>query len=251
MRFRRFAKTLATVALIAAGIAALSIWWAAQAASRVPRFYQEAAKRMPTDVHAASAELQQQVTELQERVKQRGDWEATFTEPQINAWLSTELQREFPAVLPAGVVDPRVVLEADVIRVAARYVSSRFDWVISFNLHVRLTDQPNVLAIEVSELKAGELPLPISNFRKHITNAAAKGDLEVRWSEEQGNPIALVTVPSDHERYVSRPVLIEQISMRPGELYLSGHTGPHALQVFSPRGPIFRIASIVLNATLQ
>ncbi len=251
MKVRRLLRFTVVSLACLAGVLTLSGWWAARAASRIPEFYKKAAQRMPSDVHAASAQLEKQVTELQERVKQRGDWEATFTEPQINAWLSSELPHEFPSVLPAGVVEPRVVIEQDVIRVAARYVSSRFDWVISFHIHARLTDQPNVLAIEVSDLKAGALPLPISNFRKHITSAAAKGNLEVRWSEEAGNPIALVTVPSEHERYVSRPVLIEQINLRDGEIYLSGHTGPQALQVFAPRGPIFRIASIVLSATLQ
>ncbi len=251
MRFRRFFKRLAYGLAIFALIAGGFLWWAANTASQVPKFYEEAAQRMPSDMQAASQLLEKQVTDLQERVKRRGDWHATFTEPQINAWLATDLAREFPTVLPKGVVDPRVVIEPDRVRVAARYVSSRFDWVISFNLRVRLTDQPNVLAIEVDDLRAGNLPLPISNFRAQVSNFAARGDLEIRWSEEAGNPIALVTVPSEHERYVSKPVIIEQLNLEAGQVSLAGHTGPQALQVFSPRGPIFRIASIVLTAGLH
>jgi hypothetical protein len=248
---RRFFNllTFAAVALLLAGGGVL--WWAAKRASRVPKFYEDAAARMPHDVPAASQQLQKQVIALQERVQRRGDWFAVFSEPQINAWLNHDLAHEFPRVLPPGVESPRVVMEEDRLRVAARYRNKHFDWIISFCLQARLTDQPNVLAIEVSDLRAGDLRLPIANFRHHISNAAAKGQLEVRWSEEDGDPIALVTIPSDHQRYVSKPVIIERLDVLDGELQLSGHTGPHALQVFSPQGPIFRIASIVLTATLQ
>lgn len=247
---QRLLKRLAVSAGLVLLISIFALWWAANRASRIPKFYEDAKSRMPADVQAASTQLQNLVIDLQERVQHRGDWAATFTEPQINAWLDRELPHEFPAVLPCGVESPRVAMEDEKLRVAARYRSKRFDWVISFSLQARLTDQPNVLAVEVSDLRAGDLPLPIRQFRKHISNSAAKGGLEVRWSEEEGNPIALVTIPSDHDRYVAKPVIIESLKLSSGEISLAGHTGQHALQVFSPQGPIFRIASIVLTAGL-
>ncbi len=199
---------------------------------------------MPTDVIEASRELEHEVEILTTQVGQLGGWEATFTEAQINAWLVHQLPQEFSKVLPAGVEEPRVVIQDDKILAAARYKDSRIETVVSFELAIQLTAEPNVLALEVRQLKAGALPLPLGRFVDNITRRAARDELEIRWDQnDAGHPIALVTVPSIHPSYVRTPVIVESVSLSEGRITMAGHTGPQARVVFQPRGPVYKLAS--------
>lgn len=246
-RKRKMRRLLGWTLLGTAAIATAfgcSALWAIQKTQEVPDFYVQAASRMPTDVGEASRELQHEVEELTAQVGRVGGWAATFTESQINAWLVHQLPKEFSKALPAGVAEPRVVIEDGKILAAARYKDKRIETVVSFELGVQVTPEPNVLAIEVRQLKAGALPLPLGRFVEHISKRAAKDNLEVRWDTNAvGLPIALLTVPSTHHGYVRTPVIVESVTMTNGRIRLTGHTGPEARVSYQPQGPIYRLAS--------
>ncbi|MCA9207799.1 MAG: hypothetical protein KDA55_05555, partial [Planctomycetales bacterium] len=53
---------------------------------------------------------------------------------------------------------------------------------------------------------------------------AAKADLDIRWLEEDGEPVALLTIPAQHEQYRYKTVLLEQLECRDGEVFLAGRT---------------------------
>ena len=114
---------------------------------------------------------------------------------------------------------------------------------ISCELVVELTEQPNMLALHVTDLRAGALPLPLSKFRRGISAEAAKGGVDIRWDETESGPTALVNVPSEHPGYVRKPVIVESVQLLEGSLMLSGHTGPLAHESYSPLGPIYRFVS--------
>ena len=100
-----------------------------------------------------------------------------------------------------------------------------------------------MLAVKVSGLKAGALPLPLNKFLKGISKEAATGGIDVQWDMNESGPIALVTVPSEHPRYVISPVTVESVELTDGRLRLAGHTGPLAHQSYQPQGPIYRFVS--------
>ncbi|MCG8650139.1 MAG: hypothetical protein MI861_09910, partial [Pirellulales bacterium] len=154
-----------------------------------------------------------------------------------------ELPNKFPRLLARGASDPRIVIEEDRILAAVRYKDRRIDTVISCEVRVALTEQPNMLALKVSGLKAGALPLPLNKFLKGISSEAAAGGIDVRWDMAEAGPIALVTVPSEHPRYVLSPVMVESVELANGRLKLSGHTGPSAQYSYHPQSPVYRFAS--------
>lgn len=244
---RRLRRLLGCAGLSLIGIGAafgFSAQWALRKTREVPDFYVQAARRMPTNVIEASRELEHEVEVLTNQVGQLGGWEATFTEAQINAWLVHQLPKEFSKVLPAGVEEPRVVIQDDKILAAARYRDSRIETVVSFEIAIQLTAEPNVLAIEVRHLRAGALPLPLGRFVDNITRRAARDELEIRWDKnDAGHPIALVTVPSIHPSYVRTPVIVESVTMTDGRIRMSGHTGAEARVAYQPRGPVYKLAS--------
>jgi len=231
---------------IVALLAVASSWWALRRTQVVPDFYTQAAKALPADLDSAVVSLQEDVIQLRGDASKLGSWNATFTDDQINAWLAQQLEIEFPQLLPPGVIEPRILIDNGKVMAAARYQNHHIDTVVSCEVSVALTEQANVLAIRISNLRAGALPLPLASFLRGISQEAAKSDLEVRWDLGRGGPIALVTIPSEHPGYLHSPVIVESVNLNDGLLLLAGNTGTEARQAFKPQGPVYHLASATL-----
>jgi hypothetical protein len=218
-------------------------WWAVQQTQHVPEFYARATETPSLESARASRQLTAEVEQLQVDAATIGSWHTTFGDGEINTWLTEELPKKFPQLLAKGASDPRIIIEDDRVLAAVRYKNHHIDTVISCELEVELTEEPNMLALSVKHLKAGALPLPLSNFLRGISKEAGKGDIDVRWDVTDTGPIALVTVPSEHPRYVTKPVIVESVQLVDGALILSGHTGPLARESYRPRGSVYRFVS--------
>lgn len=240
---RRWIKRLFIVIAILMMVGGGVAWWLFKQTRQVPEFYTRATAQLPVETAEASRRLSADVEQLQKDAARLGSWRAEFSDDEINAWLVEELPKKFPRLLAKGASDPRVVIENGRILAAVRYKDSRIDTVISCEVQVALTEQPNMLALKVSGLKAGALPLPLSKFLRGITKEAAKGDIDVQWDLNEKGPIALVTVPSEHPRYAISPVTVESVALIDGQLTLSGHTGPTNRETYRPRGPVYRFVS--------
>ena len=236
-------RITASVLLLVIIVGLTGGWWALEQTQQVPEFYTRATESLPSSTVEASQHLQQEVEQLQSDAAKIGSWTATFSDDQINAWLIEELPKKFPQLLARGASEPRIVIENGRLLAAVRYRDRRIDTVISCQLSVELTEQPNMLALQVNHLKAGALPLPLNNFLKGITQEAAKGGVDIRWDGTESGPIALVTVPSEHPGYVRTPVIVESIQLADGNLILAGHTGPLAHELYSPLGPVYQFVS--------
>ncbi len=240
---RRLTKriSISFVAFIILGSAAG--YWAVEQTKVVPEFYAKAKEQLPVKTREASDRLQHDVEKFQSDVSRMGSWTAAFSDAEINSWLIEELPKRFPRLLAKGMDDPRIVIEDDKVLVAARYQDRRFDTIISFEVQVELTEEANMLALRLKNLRAGALPMPLSKFLKGITREAARGDVDVKWDLTDDGPVALVNVPREHPRYAASPVIVESVRLVDGILLLSGHTGSMAEQAFTPRGPVHRFVS--------
>jgi hypothetical protein len=240
---RRWTKVVAIAGTLIPLIGLSATWWAVEQTQHVPEFYERATSRLPASTVEASQHLKAEVQQLQSDAAMIGSWHASFSADEINAWLIEELPKKFPRLLAKGASQPRIVIEDGRVLAAVRYKDHRIDTVISCELQVELTEQPNMLAFRVQHLKAGALPLPLGNFRRGISKEAAKGDIDIRWDATESGPIALVTVPSEHPRYVNSPVIVESVQLTEGTLNLSGQTGPLARASYTPEGPLYRFVS--------
>lgn len=240
---RNWISRLVAVGVIIVTIAGGSSWWAFRQSRQVPEFYTRANTNHATTTVEASRRLQAEVEQLQSDAARIGTWRAAFSDEQINAWLIEELPQKLPRVAALGASEPRIVIEDDRVLAAVRYRHGHFDTIISCELNVELTEQPNMLAFRVSNLRAGTLPLPLNKFLQGITKEAARGDIDIRWDLTDAGPIALVTVPSEDPRYVVKPVVVESVFLYDGALMLSGHTGTLAHETFTPKGPVHQFVS--------
>ncbi len=217
---KRIAIIMCVISVIAGSIA----WWAVEQSQYVPEFYTRASTNRSVTTVEASRRLQAEVKQLQNDVAQIGSWRVAFSDEQVNAWLIEELPQKFPR-LAAGASEPRIMIEDDRVRAAVRYKTNHIDTIVSCEFVVEMTEEPNMLAFRVQNLRAGALPLPLTKFVNGITKEAARGDIDVRWDDTEKGPIALVTIPSTDPRYVLSPVVVESMMMYDGALLLSGHTG--------------------------
>lgn len=203
------------------GIAVLVLY---QAAQRQPTFYRQAMLVAPSEYEEAGDQLEQSVLDLHNEVRSVGRWEAVFTEEQINGWLVADMPDKFPNVLPAGTKEPRVAIDAEAVQVACKFDNGKIKTVVSMILDVDLTTDTNTLAVRVSKLRAGALPVPLKQFLDKIAVAARRGQISLQWRQIDGDPVALVTVPVTHEDYAHREIYVDTIELREGAIYLAGHT---------------------------
>lgn len=224
---KRLWKNPTLAAVLAGGgvVLLFCLLGAFRAARHEPEFYQQALNMEPQQQQEAGEQLERRVLELHNNVRRPGRWEAVFTDEQLNGWLSGDLEVKFPQLLPPGVSSPRVALGSHQARLACRYETPKINAVVSLALEVHLTDEPNVVAIRVRKARAGALPLPLKGFLDRIAEVAMQSGLVLRWAQEEGDPVALFKIPSEHEDYVTQGIFLESLELRDGEIYLAGRSG--------------------------
>ena len=203
---------------------ALVVWGFYRASTHEPEFYKAALKVEPAQQEQAGDALEQGVLELHNQAREEGRWEAVFTDEQLNGWLATDLAHKFPRLLPTGAKDPRIGITPDQIQIACRYQKANVETIISLALDVHLTASTNTLAVKISKLRAGTLPVPLKHFLDRISHAAHRSEIPLRWKVQDGDPLALITVPVQHEDYAHRAIYLETVELREGEVYLAGNT---------------------------
>jgi hypothetical protein len=210
--------------LVAAVIAAFSLY---RAARHVPKFYRELlVDTLPGDQQVvAGDQLERAALELHNQARQESNWEATFIDQAINAWLATELPQKFPRALPAGTSEPRVRFDENRFQAAVTYTIEGIPVVVSLAGDLYLTEQPNEIALRIRSLRAGLLPLPLKRVLSGASEAAGQADLVLRWSQHEGDPVALLRLPADATEADGKPIRLESLILRPHEISLSGRTG--------------------------
>lgn len=220
-RLLRIAAIVCGVVLLA-GLA--GVWFVYRASQRPVAWYDEVLDVQPPEAGSAGDEMERRALALVSDLKRPTDrWEAIFTDQQLNGWLAEDLAKKHGGALPEGVSQPRVRFDPGGARVACRYETPQFTTVLNLQTEVYLTDEPNVVAVRIRNARAGALPLPLKRFMDTVTEAANRQGIGLRWTEEEGDPLALIDLPTEH-REVKGRLLLKQLVLREGEIYLSGST---------------------------
>jgi hypothetical protein len=222
-RFLRFAFWSGLIALLLLAATAFVLYRGTQ---HVPEFYQQALAPTvsPQQQFEVGDDFEREVLELHNSATKPGRWEAEFTAEQINAWLASVLPRNHPQALPVEVREPRVKLTAQSAQLAWRLQTERFETVISLQADVYLTDQPNQIAVRLHAVRAGWVPIPLSQILERVSEAARRGGVDLSWSQQDGDPVALLRVPTRHPEFEDREFSLEQIELADGRLRLAGQT---------------------------
>lgn len=208
--------TLALSAVIAIGVGG-----AYYAAQQVRPFYERALKIEPEAVEQGSRELESRATALYSDAKQIGQWQARFTAQQVNAWFAKQQADDQKGELLAGIRDPRIAITRDCLTLGFRSKASGVETIFSVDASVLVT-KDGAIGIRLMSVRAGALPLPVMKAADILADATAKLKLPVRWSQQDGQPVAIVAIASPSLE--NRQFSIDSIELRNGEMYVAGHT---------------------------
>lgn len=203
-----------------------------QAVREVPAFYQQALAAPTARQEDASQELLAAATALANNVRRAGSWQAIFTAEQINGWLAVDLPENHRDLLPPGVSEPRVQLRPGAATIYCWYREKHVETVVSIDLSVYV-HEPNVVAIRLNSVRAGAVRIPMVKVIEGVSKAARDARWELRWLQTEGDPVALLTLPTsvDDEQV---KYSLTSLELREGELFLSGTTSYEG----QPREPV-------------
>jgi hypothetical protein len=153
------------------------------------------------------------------------EWTDQFTQEQINSYFQEEdfvRSGTMETVLPEGVRAPRVAIEPDKIRLAFRYGSGAWSTIISIDIRVWLTKEPNVVALELQSLHAGALPISAQSLLQQLSETAQQNHIEVTWYRyRNGNPVALLRFQADRPRPT---VQLRRLELHKGLIVIGGQS---------------------------
>ena len=211
---------LGSLAAIAALVVVLG--GAYYAARQVQPFYEQALRIEPEVLQQNRRELESRATALYSDARQHGQWHALFTAEQINGWVVAQLADKHGGELPTNLRDPRVAIEPELLTFGFGTTWGGVDTVVSVEASVFLTDE-GAVAIRFMSMRAGALPTPVLPFADWIAALCKELSLPVRWTQQDGLPVAVVEIPSDPSTE-KRRFYIDSIELGEGELYVAGHT---------------------------
>lgn len=174
-----------------------------------------------TDPQVA-ADLLTKFGDLKNDIRSKSDWGATFAATELNAFFRDSMSRDngLGGVLPDGLSDPRVSINGDRFRLAARYGSGFWSSVLSVELRGWLVkDEPNTVALELCGLWAGNLPLGSQSMLDAITEAARDANVVVTWYRNEGHPVGVFRFYADQPQPTT---LIRQFKIEDGKVTVVG-----------------------------
>ena len=225
---RRWIVGLALFGALAAGLAA-TLW---AGLTYRPDFYRTLLTLDPAQRQQRAGEFVSRSSQLRNDIVNESRWEAVFTADEINAWLAEDLVREFADRIPAGVSDPRVLLEPDRVTLAFTRQDAGVESVVWAVVRLRVVG-PNEVALTIEKVRAGALPIPTDSFFGRFQNRGTEFGLRLAWSKDGDSPVATLRYEPEPD---ARPVVLESIQVADGWIRLAGHTGAGA-QAQARAGP--------------
>jgi hypothetical protein len=157
----------------------------------------------PERIHASNSCLQNFLELLSAVRTQQSLWGQTFTDRQINSYLSEGFMKTGLAerLLPEGLSEPRVTFEPKRMRLSFRYRNRLINTVVSVTLRVWLPpSEPNVMAVCIEGFHAGAVPFKAQWLLERFSEAARQNEIDVSWYRHEGLPVALLRFQADQAR---------------------------------------------------
>jgi hypothetical protein len=152
--------------------------------------------------------------------KSEPELDIRLTDEQINSYFAEGFKTSnVEKSLPEKISEPRVLLEPDKVRLAFRYGHGLWSTIISLDFGVWLTEEPNVVGLEVQGLHAGSLPVGAQFFLDSLTDLAEQNGIQVQWYRYKGNPTALLRFQSAQQELAMQ---LQTLKIDKGSIILRG-----------------------------
>ena len=207
----------AALALLALGAGLGGLW---ATLHHTPRFYRELVEVPSEGRDRAADQFVKDSLQLRNDIANEPNWEAVFSDAEVNAWLAKDLLDQFADQLPSEVKDPRVAFDSDRVTIAFRLDQGPIRTVIWVVARPRIVGD-NALSLTLEKVRAGALPIPPERVYRALDEGAGKSGLAVTWTKEAGLPVVTIKARGDSAR---DEVVLEQVQVRSGQIRLSGRS---------------------------
>jgi hypothetical protein len=227
------AGLVASLVLIVPGAVWLSL-------THKPTFYRALTNVPRAELEGKARHFVASSLQLRNDISNERDWQAVFTDQEVNAWLAEDLVTHFADQIPPALHEPRVAFNAERITLAFQLDQGPIRTVIWVVARARVPED-NVLALTLEKIRAGVIPISVDRFIDPITEQARQHGLDVKWSRENDLPVALIRFNPDHDR---SDVVLERLSVRQGQIRLSGRSDRLQGALVTPTLPTRRVLQL-------
>jgi hypothetical protein len=191
---------------------------------QVPEFY-DAPLAHDSDLTARSSALMTRIQDLQNDIRTKSEWNATFAAADLNCFfreMMSDAENGFAGALPEGCHSPRVRIAGDRLYLGIRHGQGFWSTVVWVELRAWLPKHDvNVMAVELIGLHAGALPISGASILEGITEAMHESNVDVTWYRNGGNPVGLFRFYANQLRPATQ---IHTLKIADGQMSIGGRT---------------------------
>ncbi len=232
-------KTTKTLIWVGVGLGALaSIPLGAWFSLTYEPYYYRAMVGLSREQRAGRAKkFVAQSIQLRNDICNEPNWEAVFTDQEVNAWLAEDLVTHFADRLPPEVHEPRLLFEPDRIILAFQLQQGGVQSIITVIARPRVPGG-NTVELTLEKIRAGILPVPADNILDRIIDYARRHGIDAEWARKDGYPVVLMRYTPHIDR---EDVQLEELQIRDHQIRLAGRSD-RAKGAFSrPTLPSWRV----------
>ena len=161
-----------------------------------------------------------QSIQLRNDICNEPNWEAVFTDQEVNAWLAEDLVTYFADRLPPEVNEPRLLFEVDRIILAFQLRQRGVQSVITVVARPRVPGG-NTIELTLEKIRAGILPVPADNILDRIIEYARNHGVDAEWARKDGFPVVVMRYTPHIDR---EDVQLEELQIRDHQIRLAGRS---------------------------
>ncbi|HXD89153.1 MAG TPA: hypothetical protein VN641_21860 [Urbifossiella sp.] len=196
-------------------------------AKREPDFYNRAPDPDGFETRERAAQLLTRVQDLKNEIRSRYEWGETFTAEDLNCFFVQNMGDKggLASLLPEGVHSPRVAIDGDRLKIGFKYGAGFWSTVVWVELKVWLVkDEPNLVAVEVCDLRTGSLPVGSQSVLDSISESAREWNIDVTWYRNGSNPVGLFRFFANQVGQPSSQILT--LEVKDGKIMVAGRSAP-------------------------
>lgn len=195
------------------------------AVKQVPDFYIRAQCPDNWNTRDRSARLMTRIQDLKNDIRSKSVWGDSFSVEDLNCFFQENMSRRdqgLCSLLPNGFHSPRLVIEGDKLNIGFRYREGFWSFVswVSLEMWLVPTDT-NVIAVQISDLRAGALPIGSQSILESIAEAARDSNIEVTWYRNKRFPVGLFKFYPDQRQPQSQLLRLE---VKDGHITIAGRS---------------------------
>jgi hypothetical protein len=205
---------------VAVGVAGLVPLAGGLLLTQSPRFYRSQGHLPAESRREQARQFRNQVFQLRNDIANETEWQAAFSEQEINAWLSEDLLVQFADLLPPQIQEPRIAFEMNRVLLGFQANHLPFRPVVWAVILPAVTEARG-LELIFERVSAGTIPVPAARYQEGLSRAAAELGLELTWREEASGPVATLR---RKEPTAAASIRLSQIQVLPGLLRVTGQS---------------------------